>query len=109
MSYLLLLLILVPLGGALIGAILPASVAKAWALLVSLFTLACCGCLLVHFNFHQQLLDFPFTEQAAKSVQIDYGGTVNNPFSVDSVGFHFDLGVDSISLLLVALTVFAVY
>jgi NADH-quinone oxidoreductase subunit M len=106
MSYLLLLLLLVPLAGALIGCALPASAAKSWALLVSLLTLGCCVALLCQFDFHQSLGDFPFNQQAARSVQIDFGGTVDNRFSVESIGFHFDLGVDSISIFLAALTVF---
>ena len=106
MSFLLLLLLLVPLAGALIGAALPPAAAKSWALLVSLLTLACCVGLLWQFDFQQNPLDFPSAQQAAKSVQIDFGGTVDNPFSIDSIGFHFDLGLDAISILLVALTVF---
>jgi NADH-quinone oxidoreductase subunit M len=105
MSYLLLLLLLIPLAGAIIGCALPAAAARSWALLVSLLTLACCAGLLSQFDFHQSLLDLPFNQRANKSVQIDLGGTVNNAFSVDSIGFHFDLGVDSISIFLVSLTV----
>jgi NADH-quinone oxidoreductase subunit M len=106
LSYLLLLHLLVPAAGALICAALPAAAAKSWALLVSLLTLACCVALMAHFDFNQSFKHIDFSEQAARSVQIEFGGTVGNPFSIDSIGFHFDLGVDSISILLAALTVF---
>jgi NADH-quinone oxidoreductase subunit M len=107
MSYLLLMLLLVPLVGALIGAVLPPAGARGWALLVSLATLTIGIVLLFHFDFHQVLTDFPADQRAAQSVQIGFGGsTSDNFFAIDSIGFHFDLGVDSISLMLIALTVF---
>jgi NADH-quinone oxidoreductase subunit M len=106
LSYLLLLLLLIPFAGAIIGCALPATAAKSWALLVSLITLGCCVGLLWQFDFHQNLADFSPAQQMGKSVQIEFGGIFGNHFSVDTIGFHFDLGVDSISLFLSALTVF---
>jgi NADH-quinone oxidoreductase subunit M len=106
LSYLLLLLLLLPAAGALICAALPPAAAKSWALLVSILTLGCCVALMTQFNFNQNLLQYKSIQQAAKSVQIEFGGTRENPFAIDSIGFHFDLGVDSISILLAALTVF---
>jgi NADH-quinone oxidoreductase subunit M len=105
-SYLLPIMLVIPFGGAIVIAALPAALAWGWALLVSLAALACCIGLLCQFDFHKNVLDLPFVDQAKSSVQIDFGGTVDNRFSVDSIGFHFDLGVDSISIFLVALTVF---
>jgi NADH-quinone oxidoreductase subunit M len=106
MSYLLLLLLLTPLAGAVVGCALPAAAAKSWALLVSLITLACCVGLVWQFDFHQNLADFAPSQRMGQSVQIEFGGTLGNHFSVDTIGFHFDLGLDSISLFLSALTVF---
>jgi NADH-quinone oxidoreductase subunit M len=89
MSPLLVILLLVPAAGALIGAMLPVAAAKTWALLVSLATLLIA--VIIAFNFQFDKSGFQFTFDAFQL----------------SPTFHssFSLGIDSISLWLVLLTV----
>jgi len=88
MNPLLIILLLIPAAGAIIGALLPIAAARAWALLISLATLLVSILIACQFHF-------------------DYSGF---QFSFDNANlalpFHasFSLGVDSISLWLVLLT-----
>ena len=103
-SPLLLLLILIPLGGAIIGAFLKsAKAARTWALLVALATLIVAVLLIPQFDFHQDQAK----TSMFKSVQVRFGFSPDNPFSVGApIDFTFKLGADTISLWLVLLTVF---
>jgi NADH-quinone oxidoreductase subunit M len=98
---LLLLLILIPLIGAIVGAFInDAKIARTWALLVALATLAVSLVLASNFDFHQQ----PKTLDDSVQVKFGYG---DNPFSISApVNFTFKLGADTISLWLVLLTTF---
>ncbi|HEX3357407.1 MAG TPA: hypothetical protein VHS31_10590, partial [Tepidisphaeraceae bacterium] len=76
-SPLLLLLILIPLGGAIIGAFLnSAKAARTWALLVALATLVAAVLLIPQFNFNQDLTKTSLD----KSVQVRFGFAPDNPF-----------------------------
>src|SRR3954451_11519386 len=100
-------LILIPLAGALIGALLPdAKLARTWALFVSLATLGVAVALAAQFNFHQD------AQAGASAVQVRYAPSPSGPasgefsFSISApIGFSFSLGMDTISLWLVLLTV----
>ena len=110
MNFALVLLILVPLLGAVIGAVLPnPRAAKTWALCVSLATALVALILVFQFDWHA-----PATT-TAQATQLRYGPTVNasNPdaaptgsLSLPVIGASFNLGADAISLWLVILTVF---
>jgi NADH-quinone oxidoreductase subunit M len=89
MNPLLVILLLVPAAGALIGAMLPVAAAKTWALLVSLATLVIAVIIAFNFDFHASGFQLTF-----KAFQLS--PTFNASFS---------LGIDSISLWLVLLTV----
>src|SRR4051812_10091223 len=99
---LLLLLILIPLIGAIIGAFLnDAKVARTWALMVAIATLVVGLMLIPNFNFHQQPTSMD------DSVQMKFGYGADNRFTVaDPVNFTFKLGADTISFWLILLTVF---
>jgi NADH-quinone oxidoreductase subunit M len=109
MSLLLLIILILPLAGAIVGAFVPAAQAKAWALLVSLATAALAVVLALSFNFKQDLSGASPTQALNNSVQIQWpapasDGSVNG-FAFSNLGLSFHLGVDSISLWLVLLTV----
>ncbi|MGH7214859.1 MAG: complex I subunit 4 family protein [Tepidisphaeraceae bacterium] len=91
MTYLLILLLLVPLLGAAVGAVLPSrgGIARTWALAVALIDLVIGAVIALNFDYQNP------------GVQFAYQGA-----AVDGIGFSFSLGIDSISLWLVLLTVF---
>jgi NADH-quinone oxidoreductase subunit M len=113
MSILLLLLILVPLLGAAICAMLPSGrAARGTALAAALATAAAAFALVPSFDFSQDLSQFRPRQQMYRSVQIEFpappqvGQPLDAPlFGIDDIGFEFRLGVDSISFFLVLLTV----
>ncbi|HVT90269.1 MAG TPA: NADH-quinone oxidoreductase subunit M [Tepidisphaeraceae bacterium] len=90
------LLILIPLVGAGIGAFVTSRTAKAWALVVSLLTAAAAIGAAASFDFH-----------ASGVVQLQYPAAtlVESHFGLVDIGFEPRVGVDSISLWLVLLTV----
>jgi NADH-quinone oxidoreductase subunit M len=109
MSVLLLIILILPLAGAIVGAFVPAAQARAWALLVSLATAALAVVLALSFNFKQDLSGANSAQALQNSVQIQWpapatDGTVSG-FAFSNLGLSFHLGVDSISLWLVLLTV----
>jgi NADH-quinone oxidoreductase subunit M len=87
---LLVILLLIPAAGALIGALLPVAAARLWALLISLATLLVS--LIILFQFRWDYSGFQFTFDPAAL----------------ALPFHssFSLGIDSISLWLILLTTF---
>ncbi len=88
------LLLLIPTAGAILGAFLPSnSMAKTWALLVSLATAAVALYIAVNFNFQSGATQFAL---APKS------GFLTLP----AIGMSINLGLTSIGLWLVLLTVF---
>jgi NADH-quinone oxidoreductase subunit M len=98
------LLLIIPLIGAVIGTALPnPRFAKTWALLVSLATLLVGVLLVKQFDFH-------VPAGGANSVQMQFGAAggeqAAGPYTLTSIGISFTLGIDSISLWLVLLTVF---
>jgi NADH-quinone oxidoreductase subunit M len=97
MASLLLLLVIVPLVGALVTALLPsARAAKTWALLVSIATLVIGVLLAVQFDWGQ------------RAALLTWGDGGGNSFGVSLTGnarFAFSLAADSISLVLVLMTV----
>lgn len=105
MNILLPLLIVIPLVGAAITAVVPARASKGWALAVSLATLACGLGLIGGFDFSQDLSGLPTLEQARQSIQVQFGHGPDNPLALTDLGFRFHLGADTISLWLVILTV----
>src|SRR5256886_3775179 len=99
---LLLLLILIPLIGAIVGAFLnDPKMARGWALFVALATLLVAALLIPKFDYHQH------ARTLDQTIQVRFGFTADNPFSIsDPINFAFKLGADTISLWLVLLTVF---
>src|ERR1700684_17834 len=87
-SPLLILLLLIPAAGALIGAVLPVAAARSWALLISLATLLIFIVILWQFHFYVSGLLFSF----------------DNPPLALPIRASFSLGIDAISLWLVLLT-----
>ena len=88
MNPLLILLLIVPAAGALIGSVLPIAAAKTWALLISLATLLIAFIVLCQFHFGVSGFQFTF----------------DNPSLTLPFNSSFSLGIDSISLWLVELT-----
>src|SRR4051812_39677774 len=90
MSISLVILLAIPTLGAIIASLLPSgAMAKSWALLVSLATLVVGAWIALKFNYD---------DTAKIQFAFDGGG-------VPAIGFAFKLGIDSISLWLVLLTV----
>src|SRR4051794_28127187 len=108
-SWLLPLLLLFPFAGAVIGAFLPnAKTARMWALGISLLTALAALILAVQFNYHQSFDNITASQRLSKtqeSVQFTFGDDRGGGLGLSSVGFNFHLGLDSISLWLVLLTV----
>jgi NADH-quinone oxidoreductase subunit M len=105
MSFALVLLLIIPVLGAVVGAGLPnPRAAKTWALFVSLATLLVALVLVYQFDFHRA------APNTASSIQLRFGALpgqeATGSFTLTSIGFSFSLGMDSISLWLVLLTVF---
>lgn len=88
MDPLLIILLLIPAAGALIGSVLPIAAAKSWALLISLATLLVSIVILCKFHFDAQGFQF----------------TYDNPLLALPFHASFSLGIDAISLWLVLLT-----
>ena len=88
MSPTLIILLLLPAAGALIGAFIPVAAAKTWALLVSLATLLVALIALCSFHFDAQGFQLTF----------------DNPALALPIHASFSLGIDGISLWLVLLT-----
>lgn len=102
-------LLVLPLAGAGIGAFVPARSAKMWALLVSLLTAAAAITLATGFDFTQDLDTLPTSQKLSRSIQIEFphpDTSFDSRIGLSEIGFDFHLGVDSISLWLVLLTVF---
>lgn len=109
MNLTLLMLLLFPFGGAAIGAFVPAKSAKVWALVVSLATLVAGIAMASSFNFKQDLNALPAEQRLQKSIQIEYPSAETpqtERLGLSDLKFDFHLGVDSISVWLVLLTVF---
>ncbi len=85
------LLLLVPALGSLLGALLPQAVSRGWALFVSTATLLVALIMACGFNYSAGFLQYKYTG-----------------FALPGIGTAFALGVDSISLWLVLLTVLLV-
>src|SRR5678815_2320399 len=93
-SSLLILLLIVPLVGAVVCALLPGGgAAKSFALVVSLITAVIGIALAGQFEWHG-------------TGEMLWGYGDSNPFSIQGVKFAVRLGTDSVSLWLVLLTVF---
>src|SRR5260370_41908564 len=89
MNNLLVILLAVPTAGAIVGSTLPSvKLAKGWALLVSLITVGVALLSLRTFDFSNPHVQLAFSSQ-----------------SISAIGFGFRLGVDTISMWLVLLTV----
>src|SRR6476660_9140325 len=103
---LLLLLILIPLAGAIIGALIQdARAARTWGLIVAIATLIAAVAMIPQFDFNQDLSRSK--RPLADSVQVKFGFEPDNPFQITApVNFAFKLGADTISFWLVLLTVF---
>jgi NADH-quinone oxidoreductase subunit M len=103
MGFLLLLILVIPLAGAAVCALLPSgNAAKTWALLVSLATAAAAIAVVPSFDFKR--------DAKLPAVQIEFpshtaGAADDASFGISDLNFRFHLGVDSISLWLVLLTV----
>jgi NADH-quinone oxidoreductase subunit M len=107
MNWILPLLIIVPLVGAGLCALMPAGNAKRIALGASIVTAILALALVANFQFAPPDMSEVLAEKRiAKTVQISFGGLGGeNPFQLEEIGFSVSLGVDSISMWLVLLTV----
>ena len=108
-KYSLLLLLLVPLLGAAVGAFMPSrGAARGWALAVSVITLMLGVGLAWQMNLFAGIdSSLSSIEATRQTVQLQYGAdAANNKFAIDKIGFSFHLGLDTVSLWLVLLTVF---
>ncbi len=104
MSYVLPILIALPLLGALICAALPnPKLARMWAFFISLATFGVSMWALSGFDFQENLSKVPAAQRLATSVQLQSGGG-DAMLSIREIGFRLHMGVDSISLWLVILT-----
>jgi len=91
----LLILLLAPMIGAAVCALLPGErAARSWALLVSLATAAIAAVLAWQFDW------------VGKSTEMRWGFADTNPFALSIVNFALKLGADAVSLWLVLLTAF---
>jgi NADH-quinone oxidoreductase subunit M len=105
MSLLLLLLILVPLAGAVVGAFLPqGKLARYWALLVSIVTLGISLALLGGFDLNQNLDDVKPSERLERTIQVSWPENPRDAASVQQIGFSVRLGLDTVAYWLVLLT-----
>ncbi len=108
-NYLILLLLLVPLLGAAVGAFMPSrNAARGWALVVSLVALMLGIGLAAQMNLFAGIdPSKPAWDATSQTVQLHWGGDFkSNKFAIDKIGFSFHLGLDTVSLWLVLLTVF---
>ncbi|MCC7350184.1 MAG: NADH-quinone oxidoreductase subunit M [Phycisphaerales bacterium] len=106
MHYSIVLLLAVPIVGAIVGALLPnARSAKWWALLVSVATALVGVWMAAQFDWNQDLSAVPTSDRLARSVQIAFTPGFDSPLHLQAIQFSFSLGVDSISLWLVLMTV----
>jgi NADH-quinone oxidoreductase subunit M len=92
-STILIYLLAIPLLGAIVGAFVPSSFAKTWALLVSLATAAAGACLATRFDYSSGALQFVFAPEMGSAMFLT------------PLGASFSLGLTSIGLWLVLLTV----
>ncbi len=97
MESLLTLLVLVPLLGAIVGALLPGGKgARAWALLVSLGTAGIAAALAYGF----------FTSDSTSQFRITFSRESVSYYAVSIIGFSPNMGVDAVSMWLILLTAF---
>lgn len=112
-NYSLLLLLLVPLLGAAVGAFMPSrNAARGFALFVSLLTFALgLGLAKQMYNAHKAPAVATATDAVDGTVKLHWGNPAadksgTNRFAIDRIGTSVHLGMDNISLWLVLLTVF---
>ena len=106
MGILLVLILVVPLLGAVATAFVPQRAARSLALAVSLAVLAIAVVIAAQFDFAHDNPGASAAARSAASFQFNVGDDPENPVSVQQVGFSFRLGIDSISLWLLLLTAF---
>ena len=114
LSYLLPVLVFLPMLGALIGAIFPqdrARLARNWALAISTITAVIAIVLTVNWRYSQDVNELAPEYRLLASVQYDFGGDIPDvsvgqiqALTIPDIGFVFHLGIDPISLWLVLLT-----
>ncbi|WP_428940699.1 complex I subunit 4 family protein [Fontivita pretiosa] len=107
MSICLLLVILVPLLGGVVTALVPERSARMWALTVSLLTALAAVALVPAFLAPSDLPASEVHDRAAAAVRVEWPQTDrrSNPFALSELGFSLHLGADSVSLMLLLLTV----
>ncbi|MCS7033498.1 MAG: hypothetical protein NZ561_05820, partial [Phycisphaerae bacterium] len=110
-NYSLLLLLLIPMFGAAVGAFMPSRhAARCWALAVSIVTLMLGIGLAAQMKpFTAPAVDPAVRNAIEQTVTLQWGADTrerSNPFAIERIGFTFHLGMDTISLWLVLLTVF---
>jgi NADH-quinone oxidoreductase subunit M len=92
-NLILIFLLAIPLAGAVIGTFVPNKLARTWALLVSLVTLAVGAYIASQFDLY------------AGGVQLQFRPMAGSPLYMEALGTSFSLGITSIGLWLVLLTV----
>src|SRR5690242_7179393 len=111
-SILLVLLLVVPLIGAIVGAFMPnGKAARNWALFVALCTLGVGIAIAAQFNLKADLTTTAPAKQLDQSIQLKWGGDDHTmpgqagfQISLGSIGFNVQFGMDMVSLWLVLLT-----
>ncbi len=112
-SILLVLLLVVPLIGAIVGAFMPnGKAARSWALFIALVTLGVGIAIAAQFHFNLDLSKVAPAKQLDQSIQLKWGGDeqaapgqMGFSISLTSIGFNVQFGMDTVSLWLVLLTV----
>jgi NADH-quinone oxidoreductase subunit M len=110
-TILLVLLLVVPLIGAILGAFMPnGKAARNWALFVALATLGVGIALAGKFDLKRDLTTLSPAKVLTQSVQLKWGGSDpmtpgSESLGLGSIGFTIQFGMDSVSLWLVLLTV----
>src|SRR6476660_4607115 len=110
-TILLVLLLVVPLIGAIVGAFMPnGKAARNWALLVSLLTLGVGLAIASKFDLKQDLTTLSPAKVLTQSLQLKWGGfdpttPGSDTIGLGSIGFTIQFGMDTVSLWLVLLTV----
>lgn len=105
--YSLLLLVLIPLVGAMVGAFMPSrAAARGWALAISLVVFALSIGIAVQMKLFTPLDPAAIT-QTSQTIQMSWGSNfASNSLSIEKIGFSVHFGADTISIWLVLLTAF---
>ena len=107
MDFWLIMLVLLPLLGAAVGALLrSSSAARTWALAVSLATAAIAAIIAVQFFTASDLTDAEGLSAGARNYRVTMSSETVKMVTLSTINASFNFGVDAIGMWLVLLTVF---